>query len=281
MLRIRRMRPADIPFAARLTSLERWEIPHRDFARILQLDGRGSFVATVGRRRIGLTTTTHYGRRIAWIGNVVVKREYRERHIGQQLVERAVSYLLDTRVKHVALYCFKENVPFYRKLGFVRGARFVRLRREPKPLLKLPIEASSHPLTLSSILAIDRKGFGADRHLLITSLLREGFAWCLSHQTGSAASYLLVKNYEDMNEIGPWISFGLNSGELGSLLQVAIKKSGRKPIEIACPFDSPALRVMKQNGFHSINEGATMYFKHVARIGQPRAIVAHGFLDKG
>jgi len=276
------MRPADISFAARLTGLERWEIPHRDFARILHLDARGSFVATVGRRRVGLTTTTHYGRRIAWIGNVVVKREYRNRRIGQQLVERAVSYLLDTRVRHVALYCFKENVPFYRKLGFVQGARFVRLRREPQPFLpKLPIEASSQPLTLSSVLAIDRKGFGADRHLLITSLLREGFAWYLSHQAASSASYLLVKNYEDMNEIGPWISFGLDSSELDSLLQIAIKKSWRKPIEIACPFDNPALRVMKKNGFHSINEGATMFFKHMARIGQPRAIVAHGFLDKG
>ena len=282
MLRIREMRPADIPFAARLTNMENWEIPQSDFARILRLDGRGSFVATVGRRRVGLVTTAHYGRRIAWIGNVVVKREYRKRHIGQQLVDRAVNYLIKNHAKHVALYCFKENVQFYRKLGFVQGARFVRLRREPKPFLsKLPVEAPFQPLNLPSVLAIDRKGFGADRHQLIRSLLNEGLAWYLSCHGASSASYLLVKNYEDMNEIGPWVSFGLNSGELNLLLQLVINKSARKPIEIACPIDSRALKILKKNGFHPTNEGRAMYFKHVARIGRPRAIVAHGFLDKG
>lgn len=277
------MQAADIPFAARLTNLEGWGIPGRDFHRILHLDGRGSFVATEAGRRVGLATTTHYGRRIAWIGNVVVNRQCRGRHIGQGLIEHALNYLSDARIKHIALYCFKENVPFYRKLGFVDGPTFVRLRREPGASIPTPaVESSSMRPTLSLVLGMDRKAFGADRRRLIDALLSEGFAWYLGYQARASASYVLVKNYDDMNEIGPWVSLGLNSRELDSLLQLVINKSGQKPIEMTCPLASnPALEIFRKRRFYSINQGRMMFFKHIARVGQPRAIVAYGFLDKG
>ena len=93
---------------------------------------------------------------------------------------------------------------------------------------------------------------------------------------------MLVKKYYDMNEIGPWIAFGLNSRELDLLLKVVIRKSGRKPIEVTCPnTNGPVLRMMKRRGFHSTNEGRVMYFKHITVLGRPKAVVAHGFLDKG
>jgi len=281
MLRIREMRPADIPFAIRLTSLEGWGIPARDFRRMLGLDARGSCVAIEGSERVGLATTTHYGRRVGWIGNVVVKRGYRQRHIGQQLVDHAVNHLSKVRVKHIALYSFKENLQFYRKLGFVPGNRFLRLRRESQPSNPITSESSPKPLPLSSPLAMDRKAFGADRARLITALLCGGYAWCLGYRAGHSASYVVVKNYKDMNEIGPWISFGLSSGELSSQLQLIIGKSGRKPIEITCPLTSSLPKILKSDRFHAINEGRVMFYERVARIGQPRAIVAYGFLDKG
>ena len=276
------MRTTDIPFAVRLTNQEGWSIPARDFRRLLSLDGRGSFVASEGRRRVGLATTTRYDRRIAWIGNVVVNREYRGRHIGQRLVEHAINYLSNARIRHIALYCFKENVPFYTKLGFVRGQRFVRLRRASEPLANPEVASSAKGLSISSLLALDRRGFGADRGHLITLLLGEGFAWYLGYRVGSSASYVLVKSYDDMNEIGPWISFGLDSRELDSMLHTVISKSGRKPIEVTSPLTNDnGLNIMKKRGFLTINEGRIMFFERSARIGQPRAIIAHGFLDKG
>jgi len=283
MLRIRRMRPSDISFATRLTNVEGWGIPTRDFARILWLDKRGSFVASDGNRRVGLATTTHYGQRIAWIGNVVVRERHRKKHIGQQLVEHAVNYLSHSRVKHIALYCFSENVAFYRKLGFVEGPRFVRLRRESQRLHRnLAIEGPPQPPALSSVLAMDREGFGADRRRLINRLLSESFAWYLGYRSRSSASYVLVKIYDDMNEVGPWIALGLDTHELDSLLQRIINKSQQKPIEITCPLTNhQAINIMKRRGFHQINEGRLMFFKRVTRIGQSDAIVAYGFLDKG
>lgn len=236
-----------------------------------------------GRERVGIATTTRYGRRIGWIGNVVVKKQYRQRHIGQRLVEHAINHLAKAHVRNIVLYCFKENVPFYRKLGFVQGPRFVRLRREAERNLPTrSSEGSSKSLTVSSVFALDKKAFGADRRKLITTLLNEGFAWYIGYQAGDSASYVLVKSYDDMNEIGPWISFGLDSREKSSLLEHVIRRSGRKPIEVTCPLtNGHAIRMMMQHNFHTINEGRVMFFKHMAGIGRPRAIVAYGFLDKG
>ena len=283
MLSIRRMRRADIPFAVRVTGQENWGIPAGDFERILHLNPLGSFVAIEGKQRVGLTTTTAYGRQIAWIGNVVVKKTHRDRHIGQYLVDHAVNYLSEQRVKHTALYCFKHNVRFYEKLGFVRGQKFDRLRRKRKPLHNpTPITSSANSLTLSSLLRMDRRAFGADRRRLITRLLNAGLGWYLGYATGSSATYILIKNYRDMYELGPWISFGLNEAELDSLLQVVLSKTSGKPIEASCPLnDLRVSRIMKKNDFRLINEGRVMFHGKVAKIGKPRSIIANGFLDKG
>ena len=169
------MRRADIPFAVRVTNLERWGIPPRDFERILRLDARGSFIATDGRVRVGLATTTSYGREIAWIGNVVVKKRYRGMHIGQSLVEHAVNYLNERQVKRVALYSFNDNVQFYRRLGFQSGPKFARFRRAPNPTRrKTSGIRTSGPMSLTRMLRLDRRAFGADRSRLITFLLDSG-----------------------------------------------------------------------------------------------------------
>lgn len=240
-------------------------------------------MATEGKQRVGLATTAHYGRQIAWIGNVVVGKKYRQRHIGQRLVEHAIKYLSRMRVRHIALYSFKENFRFYRNLGFVQGAAFVRLRREPEA--RRLIFAKGTPfkaLALSSVLSMDRKAFGADRRHLITCLLDAGTAWYLGFRIGPSGSYVVVKTYRDMNEIGPWVSFASDSRNLESLLRLVIDRSDRKPIEASCPVTNrQALRIMKKNHFHTIHKGRVMFYGQVARIGQPSAIVAHGFLDKG
>jgi ribosomal protein S18 acetylase RimI-like enzyme len=277
------MRRSDIPFAVRLTGQERWGIPATDVARILHLNPWGNFIAIEKTQRVGLITTMRYGRQLAWIGNVVVKREFRGRHIGRRLVDRALDYLSEKKVKHIALYCFKENVQFYEKLGFVRGSRFGRWRRERKHRCEhVPERPVAKTLTLSSLLALDRKAFGADRRELVKLILSAGSGWYSSFSSGSSASYILVKSYKDMYELGPWISFGLGQLELESLLQVVLSEAVGRPIEVSCPIsDSRASLIMKKYHFQPINDGRVMFHEKVATIGRPESIIAHGFLDKG
>ncbi len=133
------MRPGDISFAVRLADQEDWGIPARDFERILLLDMCGSFVAMENEKRVGIATTTSYGKQIAWIGNVVVEKSRRGRHIGQALVKHAIGYLEKKRVARVALYSFDENIEFYRKLGFKVGQRFRAIPTEGTPCPKVKL----------------------------------------------------------------------------------------------------------------------------------------------
>lgn len=277
------MRRADIPFAVRLTSVEGWGIPPRDFQRILQLDPRGSFVAVESGGRVGLTTTTSYRRRIAWIGNVVVQNKHRGKHIGERLIQHAIRYLNQSRVRRIALYCFKENVPFYRRLGFVSGARFARLRLD-RPSTHVGTDDSpvNGQLGESELLEMDRRAFGADRGQLIRLLLHSGRAWYLASGDGRSHGYALVKRYTDMNEIGPWVSFGSSSNKLDGMLAQLLATSGRKPVEITCPLSSTTLsRILRKHGFRRLNDGHLMFYCRRSEIGRPEAVLAYGFLDKG
>ncbi len=87
------MQSRDIPFAVRLTDQEEWGITPSALRRLRRLNPRGCFIAYDGITRTGLTTTTVYGKELAWIGNVIVDGEHRGKHIGQSLVEHAVAFL--------------------------------------------------------------------------------------------------------------------------------------------------------------------------------------------
>jgi ribosomal protein S18 acetylase RimI-like enzyme len=284
MFKIRPMRREDIAFAIRLSNQEKWGISRADFERLLTLAPRGCFLAFSGRRKLGLTTTTSYGREAAWIGNVVVEKSYRGKHIGASLVEQAVGYLLKSGVKRIVLYCFDENVVFYRNLGFEKDVRFARLRR--KKHTSSPTSAiikRLHPPPITRILSADKKAFGADRSKLIRLLLRERIGWYVGATHDSASvSYLFVKQYEDMCEFGPWVCIKPQKGDPRRLLDVALSEAGERPIEITCLLGHRnELALLKRNGFRITNRGYRMRLGKRHTVGDDRAQCALGFLDKG
>lgn len=283
MLRIRAMREADILFAIRLSNQENWGITRGDLTRILHLDPRGSLIAVIGTERVGLATTASYGRTLGWIGNVIVDRKYRGRHIGQALVRTAVRYLQGQGIEHVALYCFNDNVKFYRKLGFKEDVSFIRLQRKPKPLPYVLTTPPRGRLPLRDVFRTDKKAFGADRSRLIRSLLRTRGGWYEGNSSNrSAISFLLVKKYKEMYEFGPWVCIKPTENSPRELLQLAMSKAAKKTIEVSCLSNHRlSLRLLQENGFIVVNNGHRMFLGQVVKIGQDKANYALGFLDKG
>jgi GNAT superfamily N-acetyltransferase len=272
------MRFDDIPYAVRLTDQEQWGVTRRDLTRILGLDPQGSFVATEALRRIGIITTTRHGRKLAWIGNVIVDRKHRGERIGQSLVQTALEHLQKSNVRHIALYCFNENVRFYRRLGFVLDAPFTRLRRKSTRETLSSRERGAHgTLPLARLLWLDRRAFGADRSRLIRTVLRTKAGWYLS----SPNSYLLVKESDDMFEIGPWVGGELRKAQAAQMLSLALSRIPGKPIEVSCLRKHPAFELFRRKGFRVMSRGYRMYFEKSARIGRAEDNFALGFLDKG
>ena len=281
MTRIVPMRQHDLSFAVRLANQEKWATPRSDFERILWLNPRGSFLALEGKARIGMITTVVFGEDLAWIGNVIVDKQFRGRHIGQMLVEHAVAYLKSIRVKCVGLYCFSNNVRFYDKLGFVRDLEFVRLRKEDT--LTCPIvQEFSKPLTLSRLIEIDRKCFGADRSKLLRALIQTSHGTYFGFSNGKSAAYLVIKRYVDMYEFGPGVGINAPKRELAALFSVGMSLARKRPIELSCfAKNRTILRLLEEREFRIINKGYRMFLNRRAKLDNDRENYLLGFLDKG
>lgn len=283
MLRIRRMRTEDIPFAIGLSNQEHWGITGSDLGRLLRLTPAGCFIASDGAKKLGLTTATTYGRKLAWIGNVIVHKKYRGRHVGQSLVEHAVDFLKRSRIQNIALYCFREHVRFYENLGFLKDAQFVRMRRRPMVTSRRPTTILGPAPSLTNLLRADRRAFGADRSRLVRDVLARKVAWYIgsTHPRGNL-SYLVVREYRDMCEVGPWVSFNPSRREAEQTLSLALHRVGKLPLEGSClKSNAKALHLMQMSQFRILREGYRMYYEKRSRIGNDRAQYALGFLDKG
>jgi len=229
-----------------------------------------------------MTTTTVYGRTLGWIGNVIVDEEHRRKHIGRTLVEHAVTHLHRSRIKHIGLYCFKENVQFYEDLGFKRDVEFLRLVRRPQQTPPTLSVAPRKSLQLKELLRADKLAFGADRSKLIRIILASRAGWYLVASGRSRLSYILVKVYSDMYEIGPWICINPSYDEPRKLLTSALSRIAQRPVEVSClKKHDGALELFERFGFRAVRGGYRMYYSERPRIGVDAASYALGFLDKG
>lgn len=283
MLQMRPMEAKDITFAVGLTNQEKWGVTRTDLRRLMRLNPRGCFIAHDGIAKLGITMTTVYGRKLAWIGNVIVDKRYRGRNIGHTLIEHAVSHLQKARVQHIALYCYLEHVKFYEDLGFARDKPFVRVRRSKPGKEPLRVPKTSRQLPpLPNIFAADKRAFGADRSKLIRALLADKVAWILGSSQGASTSYLMVKEYGNECEIGPWICTDPSRDDPEEMMNRALSKMGPVTVEASCMRDNwRALRVLKKNDFRTVRSGYRMFFKKKAHLGDDGAQFALGFLDKG
>jgi GNAT superfamily N-acetyltransferase len=284
MLHIRRMLKADIQFAIKLTDQVKWGVTRADLKRLMRLSPQGCFIAFDGKSRLGLTTTTVYGRQLAWIGNVIVDANHRGEHIGQSLVEHALSFLQRLKVRKIALYCFKQHKRFYEGLGFVQDKPFLRLKRTPDGAKRFTNQDEfEHPPALSRVIAADMKAFGADRSRLIRAVLAEKAAWYLgSSQSISNTSYLMVKDYADYCELGPWICIGRLGYDPSQIIGRALALAGPVPVEVSCFQENKiALDAFMKKGFLEVRKGYRMFFEKRTRVGDDHSQYALGFLDKG
>jgi len=272
---------SDIPFAVKLSSQEDWGTPRSDFRRILHINSHGSFVASEGSYRVGIITTMTFGKDLAWIGNIIVDKNHRRKHIGKGMVRYALDYLKGIHVKHIGLYCFCDNVEFYKKLGFVEDARFFRLRRPRKLPVPYEQETKKQP-PLSRVLSIDRRAFGVDRSKLIRSWITERSATYFGVVNGKISAFLLVKKYPTMFDFGPGVALGASDDDLRKLLAESVGYARGRPIEVSCLAQNRSiLKLLYENNFREINRGFRMFWNQRAMLGSDRANILLGFLDKG
>ena len=91
------------------------------------------YVAVLDSKVIGATTLLieqkfiHKGGRVGHIEDVVVRKEYQGKGIGQKLVKALSEYAEKKGCYKTILDCTDDLVPFYEKIGFKRNSNSMRI----------------------------------------------------------------------------------------------------------------------------------------------------------
>ena len=202
---IRPLDEGDVAEAMRLKAGARWNQTGEDWRRLLRLNPRGCLAAAVGGKVVATTTTTRYGRELAWVGMVLVDAEFRRRGIATALVRAALGRLAEDGVATVKLDATPEGAAVYEGLGFEAELRIERWRGVANGRAEGTAAGVSEP---SRLFDLDRASFGADRSQLLTSLF-EGA--CVRPLVSAAADgrlrgYALARPGTEAFYVGPLVA---------------------------------------------------------------------------
>jgi predicted N-acetyltransferase YhbS len=285
------MRASDIRFAVRLTSSIGWGFLPGDFRRLMSLSPGGSFVATIGKERVGVTTSLGH-RRTCWIGSVIVSPKHRRSGVGLALVKRALGHSASRGKKAAGLISFPGTTGFYRPLGFrVRGRLIgVRGRISLRPFPSVTAISPSlsdnvkpvTPALLRKVLAIDRAAFGDDRSRLIRRLARDcSVGFMVFSEFGKVIGYIVCKRGVRACEVGPWVCESRRNDAASALL-LSIASRCRGPMELYIPEGAAwARKLAKSVGLRPFQEYLEMERGKARRCSKKYRSLAPAGLEKG
>jgi Predicted acyltransferase len=270
---VRLLKPADIPQAMRLKDAEGWNQTEQDWRRLLELAPGGCFGIEYEGRLVATTTTTSYGRELAWIGMVITAPEFRGRGLATRLLTAALEFLDARQTGCVKLDATGMGSGLYRKFGFVEECPVERWLRPPSPAGDPPIKPNSGEWDA----LLDRLAFGADRSALLAKLAQMESALI------RGAGYAMGRPGSRAAHFGPCIASGSQPAK--SLLEWFLARHASESIYWdILPENQEAVALAGQYGFARSRQLVRMARRSGAAPGlptRPREIYAIAGLEFG
>jgi GNAT superfamily N-acetyltransferase len=206
---IRHIQLSDISGGIRLSTAEGWNQTESDWKLLIENPENICLLAESGKKIIGTTTAINYLNKVAWIGMVLVDKEYRGQGVSKSLLENIFKKL--QYCKSIKLDATPAGQPVYQKFGFKNEyfiARMVNPSIKNFPadeydIIPEPIELKHIP----EIVAFDEFIFGANRSQLIELLINQypGKGWLLKRDN-KIAGFVLGRDGNKYHQIGPLVA---------------------------------------------------------------------------
>jgi len=170
---IRSMTLSDVEGGMRLSKAEGWNQTENDWKLFIADASNVCLLAESENKIVGTTTAINYGKE-AWIGMVLVDKEYRGLGISKALLSRIFAALSSSR--SLKLDATAAGQPVYQKFGFKNEYLISRMvnvsvKEVPVQISNSNVEAMSAE-NLSEIISLDETVFGANRKQLINFYLK-------------------------------------------------------------------------------------------------------------
>ena len=271
-LRLRVLRPEDLPFADSLCAIVGWNQTLGDWRRLLEMEPEGCVLAEWNGLPIGTATTLRYASEVAWIGMVLVHPDHRRRGIGRALLGHCIAGLQGHRIRCIKLDATPAGQQVYDGLGFKSEWTLVRWEHAGLQLAK-PADARLRPWQASDlplIASLDVAGFGVSREKLVEALVSQSrLAVVLETAPGRVAGYGFMRPGSRATYLGPIVAA---SDEVGlQLVHALLANTTNERVFWDIPAaNTAAVDWARQHGFTQQRMLTRMYLGENTAPGNPR-----------
>lgn len=247
-------------------SVEGWITDQRELEFLRTTYPEGCLVALCNGHIAGFITALRYVTS-AWIGNLLVLPDHRNKGIGRALIAQVLQSLDESGCETVWLTASAQGAHLYTSLDFIQIDTVQRWRGRAS----VRLEAAPWECT-EKFIAIDTLGWGDSRPALYRHLLESRVVLSASD------SFLACSSAGNYNCIGPW---GAVSSEAAAhILTSAISyDSGAKDTFIDVPANNLSARdILRAQGF-SVSGATLLMFR--GKVPDYRAEFIYGLASMG
>jgi GNAT superfamily N-acetyltransferase len=199
----------DLESGMRLSKAEGWNQTENDWRVFIEGPANVCILAECDNKVIGTTTSINYGNDAAWIGMVLVDKDFRGMGVSKSLLSTIFEKL--AAFKSIKLDATAAGQPVYQKFGFKN--EYLISRMVNLSVKEVPVQDSDSKLEamyaedLRGIIALDERVFGANRKQLIEFLVNEhSGSGVLLRRDGEAVAFALGRKGSRYSQIGPVVA---------------------------------------------------------------------------
>jgi GNAT superfamily N-acetyltransferase len=258
---LRKMELSDMESLMRMKDAEGWNQTEKDWELLIHYPESVNLVAVQDDRIIGTVTAINYAYAVAWIGMMLVDKEFRGRGISKLLLSETIRKL--SLCESVKLDATPAGRPVYLKLGFQDEYTLHRMTNPSvskiSPGPGSPEAVQVMPGDLLELAGFDKFAFGADRTPLIHHLYKNqpGLAW-LIRENNQVVGFCLGRRGVKFTQIGP--VYASSETIAKSLIRSAINTIAGKAVVVDIHATRTGLiRWLEGHGFTSQRSFDRMY----------------------
>jgi len=204
-LAVRKMLKSDMPDLMRLKNDEGWNQMEQDWELLINYKESINLVGTIDNKIVGTITAINYANKVAWIGMMLVNKEYRRRGVSHTLLKNAIERL--ESCDSIKLDATPVGHHVYEKVGFIDEYEIGRITNPSvsKIIVDNTIvteQLSDHEMT--KIAQFDEQVFGANRKEMLICLFNNApeLAWMIKEKN-QISGFCLGRKGTRFTQIGP------------------------------------------------------------------------------
>ncbi len=241
----------ELKFGKQLTDSEEWSRGVSDWKRLLSIEPKGFFKASLDGNDAGIIGSVRYDR-VVWINSLIVAKEFRGRHVGEALMRHCLDHVIGSGATVIKLDSVPGVEPFYQKFGFrteFQSLRFMGNVNEIGP----PASGVFRP-ELEEITRLDREELGIDRGKILRALFEEPTGRCFAcGEKKGITGYLLTRQGLGRVDLGPCVVKDGDIGVAEDLLRAATSIIPSTNFKLCVPgINTRSAGLIKDLGFKQI-----------------------------